>query len=208
MIPPHRRNVVLIGMMGSGKTTVGRHLARRLGRPFVDTDRIICNEQGRSIAELFSDCGEDHFRDLESAVIQRVAAVPNQIIAVGGGAVCRPVNVDALRATGDVVLLDASISQLARRVTSGRSADARPLVADADQALDRLKGLWNERQALYESAAAHRVDSGHRPPPVVAEEIAAWMTTRRTEPGPMTGTGPSGSDPTTAGLPPNPESER
>lgn len=194
MIRVQRRNLVLIGMMGSGKTTIGRHIARRLGRPFADTDRIIRIEAGCSIPELFDKHGEASFRDLESAVIERVAAVPNQIIAVGGGAVCRPSNVEALRSTGDLVLLDAPVSQLATRVSRGTARQSRPLLAreigepdppgrgdgvdepaQTDEVFERLHRLWRQRRALYEAAAIHRVDAGHRPPAAIADEIVAWM---------------------------------
>jgi shikimate kinase len=179
VIAAARRNLVLIGMMGSGKTTIGRHVARRLGRPFVDTDHVVAVEAGCSIPELFAERGEDGFRAFESAVIERVAAVPNQIIAVGGGAVCVGRNVEALARTGDVILLDASVSQLAGRVSRGRARKGRPLLGDTDETLDRLQRLWDERAPLYEAAAGHRVDSGHRPPPVIADEIVEWMTRRK-----------------------------
>ena len=170
---------MLIGMMGSGKSTIGRQVAQRLGRPFVDTDRVIAVEAGCSVAQLFAERGEGAFREFESAVIARVAAVPNQIIAVGGGAVCVSRNIEALERTGDVVLLDASVSQLANRVGRGRARNQRPLLGDTDAVLERLQRLWDERAPLYEAAAGHRVDSGHRPPPVIADEIVRWMMSRQ-----------------------------
>lgn len=172
------RNLVLIGMMGSGKTTIGRQVARRLGRPFVDTDQVIAVEAGCSIPELFAERGELGFRALESAVIGRVAAVPNQIIAVGGGAVCDAGNVRALQEGGDLVLLEATVAQLARRVQHGRARQGRPLLGSTDETLDQLERLWDERAPLYEAAAVHRVESGHRPPVVVAEEIVEWLRAR------------------------------
>jgi shikimate kinase len=167
-------NLVLIGMMGSGKTTVGRHVARRLGRAFVDTDHVVEIELGMSVAEIFAHRGEDGFRDLESTVIQRVAAVPNQIIAVGGGAILRERNLAALRRTGRIVLLDAPVTQLAGRIGRGRSRSDRPLLAGDSDGLARIQALWRERGPLYAAAADHRVDAGHRPPPVIADELVAW----------------------------------
>ena len=173
------RNLVLIGMMGSGKTTIGRHVARRLGRPFVDTDQVITIETGCSVPQLFAERGEPGFRAIERAIIERVAAVRNQIIAVGGGAVCDAGNVAALRQEGDVVLLDATVAQLAGRVRHGRARQGRPLLGSTDETLEQLQRIWDERAPLYEAAADHRVESGHRPPAVVADEIVAWIRGRQ-----------------------------
>lgn len=186
MTGDRHRNVTLIGMMGVGKTTIGRHVARRLGRAFVDTDRIIQVETGRSIADIFEQDGQEAFRDLEQVVIARVAAVPRQIIAVGGGAVLRPANVEALHAGGDIVLLDAPVSLLATRVRRGQASGGRPLLGgdaasaggDVVDAVERLTALWAERADRYAAACDHRVDSGHRPPRAVADEIVTWVRAR------------------------------
>ena len=185
MTGDHRRNVTLMGMMGVGKTTIGRHVARRLGRPFVDTDRIIQVETGCTISEIFERDGQEAFRDLEQVVIARVAAVSRQIIAVGGGAVLRAANVEALRANGDIVLLDAPVSLLAERVRRGQARGGRPLLDDAAvaqdgvvDAVERLTALWADRADRYAAACNHRVDSGHRPPRAVADEIVAWVRAR------------------------------
>ena len=173
MSPPEP-NLVLIGMMGSGKTTIGRHVARRLGRPFVDTDHVVEVETGMGIPEIFAGRGEEGFRELETAVIERVAAVPNQIIAVGGGAILRERNLEALRRSGRIVLLDAPVTQLVGRVGRGRARGGRPLLGQGDEALARMQQLWRERGPLYAAAAHHRVDSGHRPPTVIADELVVW----------------------------------
>src|SRR5690606_37550659 len=129
------RNIVLIGLMGVGKSTVGRLVAQRLHRPFVDTDVEIARAAGRSIAELFAEEGERGFRAREAERIRHVAALRGQVIAVGGGAVLDPSNVTHLRATGDLVLLDADPAELARRVASLPDAGCRPLLArEADPA--------------------------------------------------------------------------
>ena len=164
------RNIVLIGLMGAGKTTVGKLLAARLGRPFVDTDDVVSNDARSTVAELFSTHGERYFRSLESSAVRQVAALRGQVIAAGGGAVLDPSNVTHLRATGDIVLLDADPSLLADRV--GNSS-GRPLVDGTDVA-QRLEQLRTQRAAAYAGAALHVVDTTDRSPEEVADAVFAW----------------------------------
>jgi len=133
-----QENVVLIGMPGSGKTTVGKRLAEMLNRPFVDTDVCITEKSGRSIPDLFQRIGESGFRDLESQVIREVAGCKGYVIATGGGAVLRPENVDPLRGNGRVYFLDRSLSLL-------RATDDRPLAST----MEDLQKRYEERYAVY-----------------------------------------------------------
>lgn len=174
------RNLVLIGLMGAGKTTVGRLLADRLQRRFVDTDHDVEREAGATVAELFATEGERGFRRREAAAIRHVAALRGQVIAVGGGAVLDPANVTHLRATGDLVLLTADAQVLAQRVEDG---DGRPLLADAD-AVDALAALQAARAGAYAAAAAHTVDTGDCTPAEVVDEVVAWA---RRQPGLLSG---------------------
>src|SRR5689334_6272521 len=108
------RHLALVGLMGAGKTTVGRRCATRLDRPFVDTDDVIATAAGQSIPEIFASGGEAHFRELERAAIADVCASPAAlVIACGGGAVLDPENRRALRASGVVVWLRAPAEILA-----------------------------------------------------------------------------------------------
>lgn len=120
------RNIVLIGLMGVGKTTVGRLLADALGRPFADTDAVVENEAHATVTQIFAQEGERRFRALESEAVRKAAALRGQVIAVGGGAVLDPSNVTHLRSTGDLVLLDGDPQTLSRRVADAAS---RPLLA-------------------------------------------------------------------------------
>lgn len=149
------RNLVLIGLMGAGKSTVGRLLAERLGRPFADTDAIVEEEANLTIPEIFTQQGERAFRALEAEAVRRVSALRGQVIAVGGGAVSTPGNVTQLRMTGDLVLLDAEPAVLAERV--GENSPARPLLADADDVAARLAELRRRRHDDYVTAAAFTV---------------------------------------------------
>jgi shikimate kinase len=172
------RNLVLVGMMGAGKTTVGRILARRLGRAFADTDALVEARAGRRIPEIFAEDGEAAFRRLERAAIRRVASRRAQVVAIGGGALGEPVNVTALRATGELVLLDAEPAALAAR--AGRRPGARPLLAAADDPVATLTELQARRDRDYRAAAAHHVETGGRSPDEVADAVLEWA---RTQPG-------------------------
>lgn len=149
-------HVVLIGMMGSGKSTVGRALARRLGRPFVDSDREVEARTGSTVAEIWSDRGEASFRVEERAVLDALLAGERAtVVAAAGGVVIDAVNRDRLRDGGTVVWLRADPASLARRVHPGR--DHRPILAD-DPA-GTLERLSAERQAWYAEVADHIVDT-------------------------------------------------
>jgi shikimate kinase len=176
------RNLVLVGMTGAGKTTVGRLVAARLERPFVDTDAVVEAQEGRTVAELFDREGERRFRELEAAAVRRVSALRGQVIAVGGGAVEDPQSVTALRGTGDVAWLDAPVGALAMHLGAGAEAGRRPLLAAASGdplALERLLDeLRRRREPAYRAAADVVIATGGRPAEVVADEVLAWARTR------------------------------
>ena len=165
------RNIVLIGLMGAGKTTVGQAVAERLGRPFVDTDTLVEAEAHRSVAEIFATDGERAFRRLEAAAVRRVAALRGQVIAVGGGAVLDAGNVTQLRSTGDLVLLDADPSTLAERVGD---TESRPLLSGADDPSAELGRLRDARAAAYADAAGHVIDTTGREPAAIADAVLDW----------------------------------
>lgn len=121
-----KANIVLVGMPGCGKTTVGKRLAQQLGRPFLDTDVLITDKMGCSIPDLFRTIGESGFREVEAAVVHGIAAQQGAIIATGGGVVLRPENVESLKENGRLYFLDRSLTLLtatADRPLSSTSAD-------------------------------------------------------------------------------------
>lgn len=140
-------NIVLIGMPSSGKTTVGRLLAEKTGKVFVDTDELAEQAIGTSIADYFAARGESAFRDREQEAVAAVAAVGGQVIATGGGAILREENVTAMRRSGRLFFLDRSPEKLV-------ATTDRPLSADAEA----LHRRYTERYALYCAAADFRVD--------------------------------------------------
>lgn len=162
----------LIGMMGAGKTRVGRAVAAAADVPFRDTDEEVTSRLGCSIGELWGARGEAAFRDMEAAAVRRLAAGPRAVIATGGGAVLDEGNVAAMRTSGLVVWLEASPATLVRRVGSGRG---RPLLEASDPAA-RLEELLTERESHYRAAAHRRVRTDGRRPDDIAEEVLAWWT--------------------------------
>lgn len=149
-------NIALIGMPGSGKSTVGRQLARRLGWPFVDADTEIERQLGASIRSYFEQHGEPGFRDLESEVLGRLLAADSCVIATGGGAVLREANRRALRARAEVVYLRSTPEELMRRL---RHDTHRPLLQVADP-MRKLRELYRERDPLYREAARFTIETG------------------------------------------------
>ena len=149
------KHLVLIGLMGAGKTTVGAECARRLGRPFVDTDDLVTQAAQMTVEAIFADGGEPRFRKLEHDVVADVCASPEPlVIACGGGAVLDPENRRALRAAGIVVWLRAPAATLMARVGNGAT---RPLLRDDPAgALSRLERL---REPTYEAAAHAAVET-------------------------------------------------
>lgn len=144
-------NIILCGFMGSGKTVVGKELAKIMGRRFVDTDELIEEQQGVAIKAIFQVHGEDYFRQLEADVCRQVAEMKNCVISTGGGAMTFPRNVEAVKAGGKVVLLDASFDIICDRIGNNTN---RPLFQDKEKA----RALYEERQAKYRAAADYVVD--------------------------------------------------
>jgi len=150
--------ISLVGMPGSGKSTVGRHLARQLGMPFFDSDHEIEARIGMPIRDYFAAQGEPAFRDLEQQVMGELTARDGIVLATGGGAVLRQANRDALRARTTTFYLRSSPEEIFRRL---RHDTQRPLLQVADPQ-KRLRELYRERDPLYRRAA-HFVVEAARP---------------------------------------------
>jgi shikimate kinase len=161
------KHLVLIGLMGAGKTTVGVECARRLGRTFVDTDELVTRTAQMTVEGIFADGGEPRFRQLEHDVVADVCASPEPlVIACGGGAVLDPENRRALRAAGVVIWLRAPAAILLSRVGDGST---RPLLRDDPAgALARLEQL---REPTYEAVAHACVDTDALDIPAVAGAV-------------------------------------
>jgi len=143
-------NLVLIGYRGTGKSTVGKVLAARLGRPIVSTDREIVRRAGSSISEIVAAHGWDHFRDLESAVCEELAGRDNLVIDTGGGAILRQQNVDVFKRNGRLFWLTASVETIAARIGSDTQ---RPSLTGAKSHVDEIRDVLAERTPKYRAAA-------------------------------------------------------
>jgi shikimate kinase len=154
-VPLHRGNLFLIGLPGAGKSTLGRQIARRLRKRFVDADSELEARLGVSIPTIFEIEGEAGFRDREEAVIADLTALANVVLSTGGGAVLRPGNRVHLRQNGTVLYLHAEPVALWSRIRHSRN---RPLLQTADP-LARLAELYSQRDALYRETATYVVES-------------------------------------------------
>lgn len=147
----------LVGMPGSGKSTVGRQLAHRTGVPFIDLDHRLEQSLGTSIRSFFETEGEARFRDLESEMLAEVAQQPGgMVLSTGGGAVLRPENRQVLRALGTVLYLRASPEEIFKRIRHDRS---RPLL-QVPNPLERLRELLAQRDSLYRETAHYVIETG------------------------------------------------
>lgn len=148
-MPKIDKNIVLIGMRGSGKTAVGKTLAEYLGWKFIDIDKSLEAGEGISIAELVAKHDWEHFRDLESKYTAEAAKEKEAVIATGGGVVLRKKNIEALRKNGVIVLVHSPLEHMAKRVSKNNK---RPSLTGEDPAKE-LERVWDERKELYQTAA-------------------------------------------------------
>ncbi len=164
-------NIFLVGLMGAGKSTVGRLLARRLSKRFVDTDHEIEKRNGVTIPVIFEIEGEDGFRRREQEVLADLAQEQGLVLSTGGGIVLRPENREALRNHGFVVYLNARPELLAERTKHDRS---RPLL-NVEDPLARLRQLHAVRDPLYREVAHAIVETGRGAPQQVVQAILSEM---------------------------------
>ena len=163
-------NIVLVGFMGAGKSSVGRVLARRLGRCLVETDDMITAAEGRSIPEIFTAEGETYFRAAE--VLRLLALKRGEVIATGGGLPCREGRAEALRALGTVVWLSGEFETLYERALRGGE---RPMLAGRTR--DDVRTLYRSREPFY-ARASFTVDTTSLGPDQVAARIAGVLRSR------------------------------
>jgi shikimate kinase len=162
--------VMLVGMPGSGKSTVGRQLGRRLGLPFFDSDHVIEQRLGCSIRSFFEREGEDAFRDIEEAAIAELCQEQG-VLATGGGSVLRPANRQRLREAGPVVYLRATPEEIFRRI---RQDKRRPLL-QVDNPQGRLRELFEARDPLYRETAHFIVETTRPSVPGLVQEVVTQL---------------------------------
>ncbi len=160
-----RTSVALIGFMCAGKSTVGRLLAARLDKTFVETDALVEQKAGMPVAQVFSSFGEQRFREMEADVVADVAMMQDAVIACGGGVVLRRSNVERLRAGAVLVYLDVSPEVVLQRL--GPPSDVRPLLSGEDRE-ERVLELMQQRRPVYLASAELSVDTSRMSPGAVA----------------------------------------
>ena len=165
-------NVVLCGMMGAGKTTIGIKIAEITGRRWYDTDGMIVDKYGK-ISDIFEYYGEAHFRRLETEIVKELATMNDLVISTGGGLVLKSENNEVLQKNGKIVFLRASLETLARRL---RVDGTRPLLQTSTESIrDRLERLMKERTPIYEHVADFVVDVDEKTPQEIAKEIITMI---------------------------------
>ena len=165
--PEAPKNLVLVGFMGSGKSSVGRLAAKALGFQFTDTDQIVVDHAGRQISDIFQTDGEAAFRALETGAIESLVHSERYVISTGGGAVLSEHNRQLLRTLGFVVCLTASEDILFERVSRNSK---RPLL-QTENPRATLSRLVRDRTALYQAAAHHTLDTTHLPQGAAVEAL-------------------------------------
>jgi len=140
-------HIMLVGFMGAGKSTVGRRLARRLGRCFVETDDMIVALEGCSIPDIFRVSGEGRFRELEAAALESLGLKRSDVVATGGGLPCREGRMERLRSLGTVIWLKGEFEEMYERA---RRAGERPMLAERSRA--EVEALYREREPYYRAA--------------------------------------------------------
>ena len=150
------KNIVLVGPMGCGKTTVGRKLSRKLNQDFFDTDHEIINKTGVSIDHIFDIEGEEGFRRRESEVLESLCDMNNIVIATGGGVVLLPQNRLVLKNTGVVIYLSSSVEQLLRRTAKSKT---RPLLENSSNRQKTITEIVNARDKYYREVATIVIDT-------------------------------------------------
>ncbi len=144
-----KRNIILTGFMGTGKTTVGQILAKSLGYEFLDTDAFIEKEEGRSISDIFRDDGEEYFRQLETKLVLRIRNLEGVVVATGGGMILKPDHRKWFREKGIIVCLDAQLNTLLKNLADSTQ---RPLLDQEEEREWKIRRLYHERKKEYKDA--------------------------------------------------------
>jgi shikimate kinase len=154
-------NIVLIGFRGTGKSTVGKLLAKRLERDFIDSDNYIESSTGKTIKSIFEEDGEDSFRKIEAGIIAELSKVDNKVISAGGGAVLKEENVRNLKDNGFLVLLEATPEIIHNRIAQDdKTTQQRPSLTDK-KPLDEIKHLIAKREHAYKNTADYTINTSY-----------------------------------------------
>jgi len=159
-------NIFIVGLMGSGKTSIGKLLAKRTGRLFIDTDNEIIKESGMTITEIFNKFGENYFRNLEHTVLSKVKSIENHVISTGGGVILKLKNIKVMKNSGTIIFLDIDVETQLSRV---RNKKNRPLL-DRNNMAENLVNIKKERDYIYKNISDYIISiSGKNKSEIVGE---------------------------------------
>ena len=167
----NRKNIILCGFMGCGKSTVGTLLAKKAGMSFVDLDTYIEKKENKTVSEIFAENGEAYFRQAERKAAEELSQKKGLVIAAGGGTLVYKENEETLRKTGKVVLLDIPVEKVAERL---KNDTTRPLLNRPDKE-KAMKELYESRMPVYRAAADYTVDADNSPMKVCMDILSAVM---------------------------------
>ena len=165
---PKINNIVLVGPMGSGKTTIGRRLSERLSLDFFDSDHEIVNTTGVNIDHIFDVEGEKGFRARESDVIKKLCNMPNIVLATGGGAVILEENRELMKKASSIIYLSSSVEQILRRTAKSKT---RPLLEKSNNRRKTITSIVEARDPLYREVSSHIIDTNGKKLNEVVDEI-------------------------------------
>ena len=163
------KNIVLIGMSGVGKTQKGKYIARNIDWNFMDTDSLIVHQEGMSIDQIFTNYGEEYFRNIETDLIEKISKLQNNVIAAGGGVILRKENVDHLKKNGFIVYLKGDILTIVDNLK--RSRTIRPLLKNTDNLYKKVSDLYQLRESLYSSYSHITIDIEAKTPNDIYNEV-------------------------------------
>lgn len=163
-----KKNIVLCGFMGCGKSTIGNLLSRKMGMAFVDLDKYIEKKENKTVSEIFADSGEEYFRELEREASKELSEKKGVVIASGGGTLTFPENVEVLKKSGVIVLLDIPVEVVSERL---KNDTTRPLLARPDKE-EAMRELYNKRLPLYRAAADVVIDANQSPMQICMQIMA------------------------------------
>ena len=159
-------NIFIVGLMGSGKTSIGKLLAKRTGRLFIDTDSEIIKESGMTITEIFNKFGENYFRDLEYKVLSKAKSIENHVISTGGGIILKLENIKIMKSSGTIIFLDIDVETQLSRVKNKKN---RPLL-DSNNMAENLVNIKKDRDYIYKNISDYIISiSGKNKSEIVGE---------------------------------------
>lgn len=167
MVEEKDKNIVLIGFMATGKTSIGKKISKSLDREFIDTDKLIEEKMAKTIPEIFEEHGEKYFRGLEKETIKQVSQLKNIVISCGGGVPLDPENIVNLRKNGKIFLLQADPQTILERTSKNKN---RPLL-DGNNSLETIERIMNVRKNIYLQAADTLIDTRGKSVSCLRDEI-------------------------------------